>query len=60
MLKRAILNQVVNKYNLKKHLTSFFIPNKGLLLRNRRLTTVGLKVINIGIRQVEESLSLIL
>ena len=60
MLGRVILNKVVNKYNLGRHLTGFLIPNKNLLLRSKRLTTVGPEVINIGIRQVGESLALIL
>ena len=38
---------MVNKYNLEKHLTSFFILNKDPLLKNGKLTTVGLKAINI-------------
>ena len=59
-LGRVILDQVVNKYSLGRHLTSFLIPNKDLLLRSRRLTTIGLEVTNIGIRQVGESLAFIL
>ena len=39
---------MVNKHSLKKYLTSFFILNKDLLLKNKRLTTIGLKAINIG------------
>ena len=57
---RAILDQVVNKHGLGRHLTGFLIPNKDLPLRNRRLTTMGLKVTNIKIRQVGESLALTL
>ena len=41
---------MVNKYGLGRHLTGFLILNKDLLLRNRRLTTMGLEVINVGIR----------
>jgi len=48
---------VVNKHGLKRHLTSFFILNKNLPLKSRRLITVGLKVINVKIRQVGESLA---
>ena len=50
MLKRAISDQVINKYGLGRHLTSFFILNKDLPLKNKRLTTVGLEVTNIKIR----------
>ena len=46
----AILDKVVNKYSLERHLTGFLILNKNVLLRSRRLTTIGLKVTNIGIR----------
>ena len=38
----------------------FLIPNKDLLPRSRRLTTIGLEVTNVGIRQAEESLALTL
>jgi len=51
---------VVNKYNLKRYLTGFFILNKDLLLKSRKLTIMGLEVINIKIRQARESLTLIL
>ena len=51
---------MVNKHSLERHLTGFLILNKDLLLRNGRLTTVGLEVTNVGIRQVGESLALIL
>ena len=51
---------MVNKYSLERHLTSFFILNKDLLPKNRKLTTVRLKVINIKIRQVGESLAFVL
>jgi len=51
---------VVNKYSLGRHLTSFLILNKDLPLRNRRLTTIGLKVTNVKIGQVGKSLALIL
>ena len=50
----------MNRYSLGRHLTSFLILNKDLLLRSRRLITVGLEVINIGTRQVGESLALIM
>ena len=60
MLGRVILDWVVNKHGLGRHLTGFLILNKDLLLRSRRLTIVGLKVTNIRIRQTEESLALIL
>ena len=50
----------MNKYSLKKHLTNFFILNKDLLLKSKRLTTVELEIINIGTKQVGESLVLIL
>ena len=60
ILRKAILDQVVNKYGLGRHLTNFLIPNKNLLPRSRRLTTIGLKVTNIRIRQVGESLALTL
>jgi len=50
MLGRAILDQVVNKYGLKRHLTGFLVPNKDLPLRSRRLTTIGLEVTNVGIK----------
>jgi len=51
---------VVNKHSLGKHLTGFFVPNKDLLLKSRRLTTVGPEITNVGIRQAEESLALAL
>ena len=51
---------MVNKYSLGRHLTSFLILNKDLLLRSKRLTTMGPEVANIGIRQVRESLALTL
>ena len=51
---------MVNKYNLGRHLTSFLILNKDLPLRSKRLTTIGLEVTNIGIRQVGESLAFML
>jgi len=60
MLGRAILDQIVNKYSLGRHLTGFLILNKNLPLRSRRLTTIGLKVTNVGIKQVRESLALTL
>ena len=51
---------MVNKYGLGRYLTSFLVLNKDLLLRSRRLTTIGLEVTNIRIRQVGESLALTL
>ena len=60
ILGRAILDQVVNKYGLVRHLTSFLILNKDLLPRSGRLTTMGLEVTNVRIRQMGESLALIL
>jgi len=50
----------VNKYSLGRHLAGFFILNKDLLLKNKRLTTVGLEVINIEIVQRKESLDIAL
>ena len=46
-LGRVILNQVVNKYSLRRYLTSFLVLNEDLLLRSGRLTIVGLEAINI-------------
>ena len=51
---------MVNKHGLGRHLTSFLVLNKDLPLRSRRLIIVGLEVTNIGIKQVGESLALIL
>jgi len=51
---------VVNKYGLKRHLTGFFVLNEDLPLKSRKLTTMGLKVINVRIRQAGESLAFIL
>ena len=51
---------MVNKYGLGRYLTGFLILNKDLLLRSGRLTIVGLKVTNVGIRQAGESLALAL
>ena len=51
---------MVNKHDLKKHSTGFLIPNEDLLPRSGRLTTVGPKVINVGIRQAGESSALTL
>jgi len=48
---------VVNKHSLGRHLIGFFILNEDLLLESGRLTIIGLKVINVGIRQVRESLT---
>jgi len=48
---------VVNKYSLGKYLTGFFILNKDLPLKNKRLTIVGLKVINIKTIQRGKSLA---
>jgi len=50
----------VNKYDLKGHLIGFFILNKDLPLKNRKLTTIGLEVINVEIRQIRESLAFVL
>ena len=47
----------MNKHNLGRHLTGFFILNKDLPPRSKRLTTVGLEVTNIKIRQAGESLA---
>ena len=60
MLEQAILDKVVNKHSLGRHLTGFLIPNKDLPLRSKKLTTMGLEVTNVRIRQVGESLALIL
>jgi len=38
---------VVNKYGLKRYLTGFFILNEDLLLKNGKLTTMGLEATNI-------------
>ena len=51
---------MVNKHSLEKYLISFFILNKNLLLKSKKLITVGLKIINIRIKQAGESLALIL
>ena len=58
--KKAILDYVVNKYSLKRYLTSFLILNKDLPPKNRRLIIMGLEVINIKIKQAGESLTLTL
>jgi len=50
----------MNKYSLGRYLTSFLILNKDLLLKSRRLTTIGLEVANIKTRQARESLALVL
>ena len=47
----------MNKYGLGRYLTSFFILNGDLPPKSKRLTTVGLKIINIKIKQVGESLA---
>ena len=47
----------IYKYSLGRYLTSFLILNKDLPLRSGRLTTIGLEVTNIRIRQVGESLA---
>ena len=57
---RAILDKVVNKHSLGRHLTGFLVPNKDLPLRSGRLTTIGPEVTNIRVRQVGESLALTL
>ena len=41
-------------------MTGFLVLNKDLLSRSGRLTTIGLKVTNVGIRQAGESLALAL
>jgi len=46
---------VVNKYSLGRHLTGFFILNEDLLLKSGKLTTVGLKAINIKIVRKRKS-----
>ena len=46
---------MINKHGLGRYLTGFLIPNEDLPLRSGRLTTVGLEVTNIGIRQAGES-----
>ena len=51
---------MVNRYSLGRYLTGFLILNKDLLLRSRRLITIGLEVTNIGTRQVGEGLALAL
>ena len=50
MLERGILDRKQIKHGLGRHLTSFLVPNKDLLLRSRRLTIVGPEVTNVGIR----------
>ena len=50
----------MNKYSLGRHLTSFLILNKDLLLKSKKLTIIGLEVINIKIVQRGESLALAL
>jgi len=50
----------VNKYSLGRHFIGFFILNKDLLPKNRKLTTMGLKTINIKIVQRGDSLALAL
>ena len=50
MLEKVILDLVVNKYSLGRYLTGFFILNKDLLLRSKRLIIVGIEVTNIGIK----------
>ena len=49
----------MNKHNLKRYLTSFFVLNKDLLLKSRKLTTVGLKATNIRTVQRGESLAFV-
>ena len=60
MLGRVILDLVVNKYSLGRHLTGFLVLNKDLPLKSGRLTIVGLEVTNVKIRQTGESLALTL
>jgi len=50
----------VNKYSLGRHLIGFLILNKDLLLRSKKLTTVGLEIINIKVMQAGESLAITL
>jgi len=38
---------VVNKHSLGRHLIGFFVLNEDLLLKSGKLTTIGLKAINI-------------
>jgi len=45
---------------LGKHLTGFLVLNEDLPLKNRKLTTVGLEIINIRVMQAGESLAIIL
>ena len=57
---RVILNQVVNRYSLGRHLTSFLILNKNLPPKSKKLITVGLEITNIKTRQAGESSALLL
>ena len=50
----------MNKHGLKRHSIGFFILNEDLLLKSRKLTTIGLEVINIGVMQAGESLAIAL
>ena len=59
-LKIAISDQVVNKHGLGRYLTNFLIPNKDLLLKSGKLSTLGLEATNIRVIQIGESLALIL
>ena len=54
-LGKIILDQVVNKYSLRKYLISFLVLNKDLLLKSKRLTTVGLKAINLKLCKEERA-----
>ena len=58
--RKVILNQVVNKYGLRRYLTGFFVLNKDLLLRNGKLIIIKLKVINIKIKLAKENLAFVL
>ena len=48
-LGRAILDQVINKHGLGRHLTGFFILNEDLPPRSKRLTTMGLEATNVRV-----------
>ena len=46
----------MNKHGLGRHLTGFLILNKDMPPKSGKLTTMGPKVTNIGIRQAGKSL----
>jgi len=60
----AIYNNAPKKnfliYSLGRHLIGFFILNKDLPLKSKRLTIVGLEIINIETVQKGESLAFVL